>query len=90
MSKIHFPTLRIQRSLLFRYLSILLLSGATLFSNKKALSQAPIGCGSVNCTSNDVRVISAYISGPNNSPIDCGALNPPGPFHNAELHLIVS
>src|SRR5437773_9411296 len=47
----------------------------------------PAACGNVNCTSNDVRIVSAYISGPGNRPINC--LDNP-PFHNAELHLVVS
>jgi PKD repeat protein len=72
-----------QRPLLFRFLATLYF--LTTFSNSSVFSQA--NCGSIECTSNDVRVVSAYISGPANSPIDCGTATP---FADAELHLIVS
>ena len=72
-----------QRPLLFRFLATLYF--LTMFSNFPVFSQ--LNCGPINCTSNDVRVVSAYISGPDNAPIDCGSTNP---FDNAELHLIVS
>ncbi len=84
MIHFNYSTLRRNRSLLFRYLSVLCFSLATLFSNHRALSQV---CDKTNCTSSDVRVISAYISGPNNAAIDCGLS---APFVGAELHLIVS
>jgi PKD repeat protein len=73
-----------QRPLLFRFLATLYL--LTMFSNSSVFSQT-LDCGPINCTSNDVRVVSAYISGPLNAPIDCGSTNP---FDQAELHLIVS
>ena len=31
----------------------------------------PADCNHINCTSNDVRIISAYLSGPGNTAIDC-------------------
>jgi hypothetical protein len=72
-----------QRPLLFRFLATLYM--LTMFSNNTVFSQ--INCGPINCTSNDVRVVSAYISGPDNAAIDCGTATP---FAGAELHLIVS
>jgi hypothetical protein len=72
-----------QRPLLFRFLATLYM--ITMFSNSSLFSQT--NCGSINCTSNDVKVVSAYISGPSNAPIDCGASTP---FAGAELHLIVN
>lgn len=58
-----------------------------MFVSSSVRAQAPADCGSVNCTSNDVRIIGAYVSGPKNTAIDCNAAQP---FLNAELHLIVS
>jgi hypothetical protein len=72
-----------QRPLLFRFLATLYF--LAMFSNSSVFAQ--LNCNPTNCTSNDVRVVSAYISGPNNAPIDCGTASP---FNNAELHLIVS
>src|ERR1700745_2528177 len=69
------------KSITLLFLFSVLLFGARTFA------QAPTPCGSVNCTSNDVQVISAYISAPGDMPIDC---NLGDPFNNAELHLIVS
>ena len=74
-----------KRLSLFRFFTIL--CGVTMFIGNTANSQTVASCGNVNCTSNDVRVISAYLSGPGNTPIDCGLAQP---FINAELHLIVS
>ena len=72
-----------QRPLLFRFLAtlyFLTISTGSLFSQT-------LNCDKTQCTSNDVRITSAYISGPANTPIDCGSSDP---FNNAELHLIVS
>jgi hypothetical protein len=72
-----------QRPLLFRFLATLYffaISTGSLFSQT-------LNCDKTQCTSNDVRITSAYISGPGNTPIDCGSTDP---FNNAELHLIVS
>jgi hypothetical protein len=73
-----------QRPLLFRFLATLyflaMIPSAPVFSQT-------LSCDKTQCTSNDVRVISGYISGPDNAPIDCGSSNP---FNDAELHLIVS
>ncbi|CAN5577955.1 hypothetical protein BH11BAC5_BH11BAC5_54700 [soil metagenome] len=83
---------RPQKMLLSRLLGILCFITTMIVSNP-AFSQIPINnsftpanCGNVNCTSSDVRVISAYLSGPGDMPIDCSIA---GPFANAELHLIV-
>jgi hypothetical protein len=65
---------------------MLFLFSALVFTTK-TFAQSP--CGSVNCTSNDVQVLSAYISAPGDKPINCDPSNP-NPFDNAELHLIVS
>lgn len=73
-----------QRPLLFRFLATLYM--LTMFSNSTVFSQS-LSCDKTQCTSNDVRVVNAYISGPDNAPIDCAGANP---FDNAELHLIVS
>jgi hypothetical protein len=74
-----------QRPLLFRFLSILCCFCTTMFSNPAAFSQGT--CGNINCTSSEVQVISAYISGAGDLPVDCGVADP---FDGAELHLIVS
>ena len=50
-------------------------------------SQTAPPCPKVNCTANDVTVVSNYISGPNNVAINC---NDAQPFLNAELHMIVN
>jgi hypothetical protein len=88
MTTLKLSGLWVQRPLLFRYLSILCCLCATMFTSNSAFSQLqPADCHNVQCTSSDVQVISAYISAPDNMPIDCGSANP---FLNAELHLIVS
>ncbi|MGN6195261.1 MAG: PKD domain-containing protein [Ginsengibacter sp.] len=71
-----------QRPLLFRFLATLyfITCVGSLFSQT-------LNCDKTQCTSNDVRITSAYISGPGNIPIDCSSSDP---FNNAELHLIVS
>lgn len=68
-------------------LSVLFFSIGLLKSNLSTAQFSPDNCNNIQCTSNDVRVISAYLSGPNNTAINCGSTNP---FENAELHLIVS
>ena len=73
-----------QRPLLFRFLATLYF--LALIPSVQVFSQT-LTCDKTQCTSNDVRVISGYISGPDNAPIDCTSNNP---FDNAELHLIVS
>jgi len=75
-----------QRPLLFRFLATLYF--LAMFSNSSVFAQ--LNCSATNCTSSDVRVVSAYISGLNNSAIDCGNPNNLSPFDQAELHLIVS
>ncbi len=72
-----------QRPLLFRFFATLyfIICTGSLFS------QTTLNCNKTECTSNDVRITSAYISGPGNTSIDCGSTDP---FNNAELHLIVS
>ncbi|MBD0277511.1 MAG: PKD domain-containing protein [Flavisolibacter sp.] len=57
-----------------------------LFSTFSYAQFSPDDCNKINCTSNDVRIINAYLSGPGNTAIDCSAEHP---FENAELHLIV-
>ena len=57
----------------------------TLFHLNGVYAQAP--CTKINCTANDVTVVSNYISGPNNAQIDCNLAQP---FLNAELHLVVN
>ena len=73
-----------QRPLLFRFLATLYF--LALIPSIQVFSQT-LTCDKTQCTSNDVRVISGYISGPDNAPIDCGSSDP---FNDAELHLIVS
>ncbi|MDN3654621.1 PKD domain-containing protein [Ferruginibacter paludis] len=81
-----------QKRPLFRLFSMLCFI-TTMFASSPAYSQIPItnsftpaNCGNVNCTANDVRVISAYLSGPDGAPINCSSAQP---FLNAQLHLIV-
>jgi hypothetical protein len=83
--KTHLKNLQKQRILLFVFFTLFLLN----FYANAQVSPATCGAGGtpINCTSNDIRVVSAYISGPNNAPIDCSSGDP---FLNAELHLIVS
>ncbi len=85
MIHFNYSILRRNRSLLFRFLSILCLYISINSFSTNTFAQGT--CGNIQCTSNDVRIISAYISAPDNLPIDCGATNP---FDGAELHLIVS
>lgn len=68
--------------LLFAFFSTLVFS----FSANAQNALQPADCNHINCTSNDVRIISAYISGPGDVPINCLDAQP---FHNAELHLIL-
>src|SRR5205809_3946486 len=81
--------LLLKLSSLFKRCSLKSIVTLFLFSSlvftTKTFAQSP--CGSLNCTSNDVQVVSAYISAPGDMPIDCDADDP---FDNAELHLIVS
>jgi PKD repeat protein len=51
------------------------------------LTSPPASCGHIECTSNDVRPVKAYITGPAGVTINCTDEHP---FDNAELHLIVS
>lgn len=59
----------------------------TLFHGNNAYAQTSTLCPKVNCNANDVTVVSTYLSGTNNVPINC---NDAQPFLNAELHLIVN
>ncbi|HEV7331979.1 MAG TPA: PKD domain-containing protein [Flavisolibacter sp.] len=61
---------------------------ATLCCLFFSFSSSAQDCNNLNCTSNDVRVIRAYISGPNNAPINCDGGT--SAFDGAELHLIIS
>ena len=69
---------------LCRFIFIFCCLLTTMFHSNKAYSQLP--CPNVNCNSKDVTIVSNYISGPNNVPINC---NDAQPFLNAELHMIV-
>jgi hypothetical protein len=61
---------------------------AMVFGNAAIAQFDPADCPTgLNCTSNDVRIIRAYLSGPDDAAIDCNAEKP---FENAVLHLIVS
>ena len=47
----------------------------------------PASCDHIECTSNDVRPVKAFITGPLGVTINCADAHP---FDNAELHLDVS
>ncbi|MEO7487659.1 MAG: hypothetical protein ABIU77_11185, partial [Ferruginibacter sp.] len=92
MNQINFFKKWRQKRPLFRLFSILCFITTVIVSNP-AYSQIPINnsftpadCGNTNCTANDVRIISAYLSGPNGAPINCSSAQP---FLNAQLHLVI-
>jgi hypothetical protein len=87
MKTIQHSSKRQKSSRLFRFLSICCcLCTAMLLMNPVSSQTFPGSCPDNNCTANDVRVISAYLSGPDNTPINCADAQP---FADAELHLIV-
>jgi PKD repeat protein len=71
----------------------LLLVSSVFFLNLSAKAQQdpstspPLSCDHIECTSNDVRPVKAYITGPGGVTINCADDHP---FDNAELHLVVS
>ena len=71
----------------FRFLFLFFCFFTSFLHSSIVYSQTSSLCPKVNCTANDVTVVSTYLSGPNNLPINC---NDAQPFLNAELHLIVS
>jgi hypothetical protein len=59
---------------------------AFVFSFSASAQLTPESCGNTNCTSNDVHIVRAYISGKDNTAINCSDADP---FKYAELHLVL-
>jgi len=58
-----------------------------LFFATTISAQVPPSCGSLNCTSNDVQIVSAYLTDLSNNALSCSGNTP---ITSYRLHLIVS
>jgi len=58
-----------------------------IFITTTVSAQIPTNCGSVNCTSNDVKIERAYLTDLSNNPLSCVGNTP---IANFRLHLVVS